>query len=381
MPLEIFWKILEVAKKTKIIFIGAGAIGRGYLPWTLDHDKHDFIFIDTEDFIINSMNLNGGYKTYLVKENRYEEKFVKVQAALSPDQFILNEHLDSVACFLSVGPRNVQSAAKLMKGSEIPLILCENEPETVNVAKNVVGHKSVYFAIPDVITSNTAPEQLLANDPLAITTENGTQFIESGPKDIYGDFKYLEREELLKNQWTPKLYLHNTPHCIAAYLGALIGVKYIHEAMENSRVSEIVESAMNEMLQSLKSKWDISHDFLEWYAEKELLRFKSKLLFDPVSRVAREPLRKLESHGRLIGASQICLTLGVLPHNLIKGIVGALLFEDINDPDHHIGMMRQSMNIEDFNRYVLGLRPGEPLDLMLRSKLNITINELEELRG
>lgn len=359
--------------------MGAGAIGRGYLPWTLDESKHDFIFIDHSAAIVDRMNQYGGYTTHRVKGDTYESRFIKVQAAYTPDTFVLGDHQDAVACFFSVGPRNVSKAAQAFIGSKIPLILCENEPDTVAAAKRVVGHDAVYFAVPDVITSNTAPADLLAKDPLAITTENGVQFVEQGAAGLHGAMHWMSREELLRVQWTPKLYLHNTPHCIVAYLGALMGCTYVHEAMIPPMAAAIVEGAMTEMLQTLKLQWDIPHDFLEWYAQKELARFRCQLLFDPVARVAREPLRKLELHGRLIGAAQMCLTLGVLPNNLLKGIVGALLFEDVHDPDHHIGLMRESMDTASFNRYVLGLRPGEPLDLMLREKMGAITAELREL--
>lgn len=365
--------------KTKILFMGAGAIGRGYLPWTLDASRHDFFFIDSNPAIVERLNSHGGYTTHRVNGDQYETRFVQVAAAYTPETFALKDHADAVACFFSVGPRNVGKAAQAFVGSTMPLILCENEPETVALAKRVVGHDAVYFAVPDVITSNTAPANLLAQDPLAITTENGVQFVEQGPLGLHGEMHWLPREELLRVQWTPKLYLHNTPHCITAYLGALMGVTYVHEAMADPKASQIVEGAMTEMLQALKLQWDIPHDFLEWYAEKELARFRCGLLFDPVTRVAREPLRKLELHGRLIGAAQMCLTLGVLPQNLLKGIVGALLFEDVHDPDHHIGLMREAMDTADFNRYVLGLRHGEPLDLMLREHMESITTELRTL--
>src|SRR4029079_17509883 len=125
----------------------------------------------------------------------------------------------------------------------------------------------------------------------------------------------LDRKQL-DQQWTAKLYLHNTPHCVAAYLGALLGVEYMHEAMRDPELAAIVEGSMREMLTSLKLKWDIEHNFLDWYAQKELDRFRSELLFDPISRVAREPLRKLELEGRLIGSAQICLSLGFVPENI-----------------------------------------------------------------
>jgi mannitol-1-phosphate/altronate dehydrogenase len=366
-------------KKRKILLIGAGAIGRGYLPWLIPAQEFELLFVDSNPNIINHMKSKGSYSTYRVKQGDYEEKLVIVTAAYTPDQFNIDEHPDIEACFFSVGPRNVTHAARLMKGSTIPIILCENEPGTVNDVKGIVAHEKVYFAVPDVITSNTAPQCLLDRDPLAVVTEDGVLFMEEGSVSFSGDFKLLSHTELQEMQWTPKLFLHNTPHCIAAYLGALTGVTYIHEAMDLPEVSVIVEGAMLEMLTSLKMKWEIPHDFLEWYAAKELSRFRSKLLFDPVARVAREPLRKLEVHGRLIGAAQICLSLGVMPQNILIGITAALLFDDQNDNDHHLAFLRRALPKDAFNTYILGLRRNEPLELLLSSQIDSIITRLKNI--
>jgi hypothetical protein len=40
--------------------------------------------------------------------------------------------------------------------------------------------------------------------------------------------------------------------------------------------------------------------------------------------------------------------------------------------------MREAMDTASFNRYVLGLRTGEPLDLMLREKLSAIAVELRD---
>ncbi len=56
--------------------------------------------------------------------------------------------------------------------------------------------------------------------------------------------------------------------------------------------------------------------------------------------------------------------------NLILGITGALLFEDQKDPDHHLAFLRDTMPKETFNTYILGLRNGEPLDLILRDNID-----------
>lgn len=360
----------KLKSKKKILFIGAGAIGRGFLPWVFDQKVYDFIFVDSNRTIINHMNKFKRYKTYRVRDGNYQENQVNIHSAFTPEQFDVSKYNDIVACFYSVGPRNIPKAATLMIGSNVPLILCENEPDCINTAKTVVGHESVFFAVPDVITSNTAPDKMIQDDPLSIVTEDGVLFIQEGPNSLKGKFKFLTENEIKYDQWIPKLYLHNTAHCIAAYLGALIGARYVHEPMEIQEFNNIVEGTMNEMLESLKKGWDIDESFLNWYAEKELARFRNKLLFDPISRVAREPLRKLGLEGRLIGAAQICLSYGVMPNNLITGIAAALLFQDQKDPDRHLAFFKNTLTKEDFNTHILGLRSGEPLDLILRKKID-----------
>lgn len=362
-----------------IILLGSGAIGRGYLPWMLSSDLYDLVFVDSDPRIVSLMREAGKYRAHRVRNGQLESREIRVHGAFTPEEFRLDEHRNVAACFLSVGPRNVEKAVQALRNSTVPLVLCENDPDTVDIAKKILGHHRAYFAVPDVITSNTAPAHLLQEDPLSIVTEHGSLFIEEGPENLRGDITFLPARELLGVQWTAKLYLHNTPHCIAAYLGALTGARYVHEAMEVPQVDAVVQGAMEEMLRSLKMKWEIPHDFLQWYADKELSRFRCKLLFDPVSRVAREPMRKLDIRGRLIGAAQICLSLGIVPTNILAGITGALLFENNSDPDHHLGFLRRTLPKDLFNAYILGLRIGEPLDLLLQEHIEQTIVELEKL--
>jgi len=365
--------------KKDIVIIGAGAIGRGYLPLVLNNNKYNFIFIDQNLKILNLFKKKKFYFSYKIKNNLYVKKKIFIKSAFHINQIAQLKLKNLSLCFVCIGPRNIKDIIFFLKKINAPIIVCENDPETVNEIKKNIKNKKVFFAVPDVITSNTSPKKFLTKDQLSIVSEDGALYVEKGPK-IYGEIKFLSKKNLLKIQWTAKLYLHNTPHCIAAYLGAIINVKYIHNAMKNQFVRKIVEGAMNEMLKSLKLNWDISHNFLEWYAQKEINRFKNTLLFDPISRVAREPLRKLEINGRLIGAAQLCLYNGVFPNNILKGIVSAFMFENHQDADNHIELLQNSMSPEHFNQYILGLRAGEPLDLLLKDKLNHIRNELILLR-
>jgi len=361
-----------------IVFIGAGAINRGFLPWIFDISKYGYIYVDNNRKLIDEMNRNGKYSTFRTRKGKLEEKVVTVKKAYHLDEFSISMVDNAAAVFMSVGPRNCLHASTVLKGTKCNIILCENDPESVTIVKNALNYNHVYFAIPDVITSNTAPEETLLNDSLAVHTEDGILFIDEDAGNFVGDINFCSKDELRK-QWAAKLYLHNTPHCITAYLGALVGARYLHEAMKYPKIDEIVSGAMKEMLTALKLKWDIPHDFLDWYAEKELRRFSNELLYDPIARVAREPLRKLELDGRLIGAAQICLSMGFTPENILIGIVGALLFVNQDDPDNHLAFIRKSLSSKALLTYIVGLRQGEALEMVMEERYLKIAGTLEKL--
>lgn len=362
----------------KIIIFGAGAIGRGYLPWLFPADNFDLVFVDSNPAIVAALR-RGRYLTYRIRNGVMEPLNVKVASAFVPSEFRHEDHADALVMFMCVGPRNVEKAAAILVGSKVPCVLCENEPHGVAAVKSILAHENVYFAVPDVITSNTAHEILLSRDLLSVITEDGELFVDDALGINLGkEIKMISGRELIEHQWAAKLYLHNTPHCIAAYLGAYLGKIYLHDVMAVPFVNAIVQGAMDEMSELLIRSGRVPLPFLRWYAEKEMARFRNRL-FDPVSRVAREPLRKLEAHGRLIGAAQKCLAWGVVPDNLLIGITAAMLFEDKSDPDHYLGMLRRALPDELFNYYILGLRPGEPLDVMLSDRIQGIVESLEAL--
>ncbi len=366
-----------------VVIIGAGAIGRGYLPWLLDQDRFRLVFVDSNESLIAAMRSRGHYTTWRARAGTLEKKTVRVDAALLPHELETEDFEPVQAAFVQVGPRNVASVGPRLHALRCPIILNENDPATVAELRNQLPRARIFFGVPDVITSNSAPEELRHLDPLTIVTEDGELFVDAAAElhDLSPDIRHLSEQELLEIQWTAKLYIHNTPHCVAAYLGALAGVTYLHQAMQVPKISEIVTGCMNEMLTSLKLTWDIPHEFLDWYAAKELERFRNPLLFDPISRVAREPLRKLALDGRLIGAANICIAQGFIPSHLLAGIVGALQFRGDDDNDRQLLFLWNHLDRDALFTDVLGLRKGEALEMVLRQRLTRIVGELELLNG
>ena len=58
----------------KALIVGAGAIGRGYLPWELKN--FELTFFDTNTNLIESLKESGGYKTFMSFGTHLESYYV-----------------------------------------------------------------------------------------------------------------------------------------------------------------------------------------------------------------------------------------------------------------------------------------------------------------
>lgn len=365
--------------KYQLLIYGAGAIGRGYIPWVFPPQLYEYYYVESNPILRNLLQLRGSFTTHMTVDGVYQEQFVEVKGCCAPghEQPWLKK-VDAIVT--AVGPRNFSQLQTSFAGLNIPILCCENDATLPERMRKWTGNNNIVFVIPDVITSSTASSELLEVDPLAIITESGECFIDSVMvPQLPGTGRYVDERDLT-HQWLAKLYVHNTPHCIAAYLGSLLDLKYLHEAMEYQSIATIVEGAMNEMVDMLSARSDLSPLFLANYRDKELARFRNQLLYDPIARVAREPFRKLEPKDRLLGAAQLCLAAGVIPRFILVGIMAAFCFDRIEDPDSHITHLRRSMRPEEFLRTIFKLRESEALFILLIEQWDSILNRLENLK-
>lgn len=364
--------------KTLLIY-GAGAIGRGYIPWVFSPEEYEYYYVEINDNLRNLLNKNKKFTTFKVINQQYKNMEVPVKYC-----YCLNEEKKKIfevdAIITAVGPRNILSIVENLKNTTTPIICCENDSSIPELMISITNNSNIVFAIPDVITSNTAPPELKERDPLSIVTEDGICYIDHKVAWLGGNCVYVNKDEL-KKQWIAKLYLHNTPHCIAAYLGYILSVTYLHESMQNKKAEKIVTGAMHEMKGVLLKKYHLKKNFVDWYANKELQRFRNTLLYDPINRVAREPFRKLAPNERLIGAAQLCVSCGIIPENILLGIMAAFCYDNPNDSDANIKYLIESLEPQDFLKIAMQLHPGEALYELLLDEWSLNLDEIKRLKN
>jgi len=344
----------------KALVIGAGAIGRGFLPFCFENYL-DLIYYDSNTSLIQDLSSNSGFTTYLSDKSQLRPLYVSADF-ISPHTVSKLIFSTIKIAFICVGPRNVENLPSFIKNLDCPIFALENDPATVERIKLKYSIQNVFFGVPDVISSCTASPDNLKLDANALHTENGVLYLESNshyPLPRLNKSIYVDSLEL-QTQWHSKLYLHNTAHCIAAYLGSQVGCQFLHEAMRVTSIRSTIKELLCSLVTALHRAYLYPIDELSEYADKEIARFSNSNLFDPIDRVARHPLRKLrpKPHGRLIGALELCITHTVDINPILDGITAALTYSNSNDDDFQNLSLLSSYGISSFLWHFLGL----PLD-------------------
>jgi hypothetical protein len=130
-----------------------------------------------------------------------------------------------------------------------------------------------------------------------------------------------------------KLFTYSAGHATCAYLGYLKGYRYIHSAVRDPEIRRTVLEAMAEGQRGLAVAYGPA--FAGGRAELHgiLARFDNAALDDPIARVARDPLRKLNPQDRLVGAARLASRAGVTPTSLATAVAAALLYSDPADAE------------------------------------------------
>lgn len=67
------------------------------------------------------------------------------------------------------------------------------------------------------------------------------------------------------------------------------------------------------------------------FVEDLMVRFENKLLVDSLTRVGRDPKRKLSANDRLVGAFKLVRKQGGVPAHIAIGVAAGLLYDEPTD--------------------------------------------------
>lgn len=200
----------------------------------------------------------------------------------------------------------------------------------VQFLNTVIGKMSRAVSDPaEIRGSGLIP--ITPDAPLAFLVESFNRILISRihPPFGRGIQVFQEKKDLLPFE-EAKLYGHNATHALAAYLGALQGVRFIADLESIPGMLPFLRTAFVEESGEALIRKNGGVDALftrEGYAEYAddlLRRMMNPHLRDTVERVGRDPDRKLGWDDRLIGTVRVALRAGITPPRYAFGAAAAL---------------------------------------------------------
>ncbi len=336
----------------KAVQFGAGNIGRGFIGALLSQSGYQVVFADVVDAVIDKINEDKTYTVHIMDVECEDQKLENICGVNSTKPEAVDEiaaaDIVTTAVGLVILPRIAPTIAKAIEkrmemGVEEPMnmIACENAIRGTSQLKKAVyenlsdagkAFADKYVGFPDCAVDRIVPPVKSENFIDVVVERYYEWDVEkSGFKGEIPEITGMTLVDDLMAYIERKLFTLNTGHCITAYLGTLRGIPTIDKAIADEKIYEIVSAAMKESGDGLIKKYGFDAEKHAAYIKKIISRFKNPYLQDDVTRVGREPLRKLSPTDRLIKPLMTSAGYGLPVDHLLTGVGAALHYNNPED--------------------------------------------------
>lgn len=257
---------------------------------------------------------NQGPLTILIILNKvHASSFVKKQIKKAllgiVSEKAANELLDETYFCETVVNRMVSSCPKeeLLKQIQRKLSsLRESVPDTVNINKPVISLKGVTRILKDISAIQT---ELSKVSLVLFNSEPDMPLYAGGNSPLLPHLRQVKVMEDIGQMQVIKNRLSNGTHAIIAWYSAILGYKTIGQGMGDERILDFVNSLMEEEIKpALLEKSPDYEDYINGFTKNFIKRCRFSFK-DPVERVGRDPIRKLQHNERVLGTMSLVHSL------------------------------------------------------------------------
>lgn len=313
----------------RCVVFGAGSIGKAVAGYTCQEAGWEFRFIECSTPIIDDWKERGEYRIFrsagsnridrcrpldMLHVSRHEAITEALMGADLVMTAVGQEGLGSVGSLLD---RMIRSGQSLKR--RLPVLLCENmDAGTASCAMNLPGdlpEASLPVLLQAAVETMARPSDLSPMDILA--EPHSPLLVMSSPMTdpVFRSFPVLFRAvPNFTAYYYRKLYLNNLGHFVLGMEGTIRGLRTTIEAMGNPQVLSILCHVLKESMEGLRSEYRLSVTDLDLHLEQLLARYSDREMCDPLSRLVRDPIRKLRRKERLLGPISLCMQHS-LPHD------------------------------------------------------------------
>ena len=309
---------------SKIVVVGAGKTGRGFLARLLQEAAEEVIFIDKNTELVDVLNSSGSFKVSFFGNTR-EAYIVNNYKAYTWETVDLE---DAELILVSVGGQNLKdvgaSLAKRLKDDKhYYIITAENASHPSKTLRDAIGKDHVSVSEATVFCTT------IENGGIDINSEN-YPYLQCDADLLEG---YVPTAHTLKpidnfsNFLTRKLFTYNAASCVIAYLGWQKGYSNYADAANDTEILELLDRNYEATNRVLCKEFGYEEADQKEFAALSKAKFCDRTIVDTVARNARDPQRKLGANERIIGPIKLLHKYGEDASVLERTAAAAILYD------------------------------------------------------
>ncbi len=375
----------EMARDKRVVVFGAGAAGKGLIGLLFTQAGYHVTFVDIKDDLVDRLRTAGRYHVLLhcLDGDRCEHIVGGFQILHASDRDAIAREIARAAFVLTaVFPQNLPDVARTVAqgieqcygtGRQVPLncIACENMKNSSSTLKRHVAehlnddalpYSETHVGFPDCMINRVVPAPV---DPLHVETEDYCEWT-ADANTLNGlpptEIDFIEWVHNQDARLDRKLMVYNGTHAACAYFAFPRGRRWIHEAVADSGVAALVAGTLDELAAVVQHLHGFTEEAMADYKHDFWLRARNAGMKDTIVRIARQPIRKLGRHERLIAPAKLAQEYGMPREHILRAILAATRFRCADDPESVELSQRLSRDgLRQTLAAVSGLPLGDPL--------------------
>lgn len=340
--------------KTAVHF-GAGKIGRGFVAELLHDSGYKIVFADVVQPLVDLVNETHQYSLFLI-DHDYEEKIidnVEAYSTITQEDKVIEEITKAEILTTSVMATNLPKVAPtITKGlkaraeadhpKKLIVMACENAIMGTDILKKAMIETGIMTEkeMDEVaVFPNAAVDRMVfdghhrgkdgieVGDAIELPIEKN-KLEDPGSEPVKGAEYVDDIAKFLQR----KIYMVNCSHAVTSYFGFIKGYKTVQEGLADPQILEAMKKATLQSAAALEKIYGFGHEELVEYMNTMIIkRYTTPGVSDPITRVAREPIRKISPNDRIMGPAIQCEKLGLDNSYLLKGAACAMFYKNEED--------------------------------------------------
>lgn len=311
----------------KVVIIGAGKTGRGFIAPIMQGNGMKITFVDKDEKLIRDLNSLTQYKVSYFDDKVLPKVIQDFDAFHINDSNSLRAVSEADIVTTSVFANQIESlipfieeAIEMREREEKLLIICiENG---INVKQPLID-ANLNAVITEGIIFCTS---LNIENSLDIISEAGIDLpIDSVPLDRPLTIEGMPLEEKFQDLIQRKIYTYNFISAIIAYLGSYKQYDSYAVSAKDKVISHIIERFLKIHNKLMAEKYNIALEEQVKFSRQAVSKFSNEAIPDSISRNAQQVKRKLGKKERLMQPLLMAIANGET-YNLYLLVIAAAIF-------------------------------------------------------